>query len=476
MAENRTVTAIYITEPFLVALDRSRGAKPRSAYLAGLVEQDVDKPGVYDEPVRQVPRSKADRRLTLSLRGEVVEKAKHRRGDLPLATYAASVILTVLDKLERKLAYEDHRRRQEDEAERRQRQEAARQRHAAKPAPKTPTPGKGQARSAPHQKRGTAATRKGRNQRKQGRPVDGRTRVEQRPRPHGQISLEAPPWATWEGKLPPHLQEVEDRLQAERERRRSKPKAKQREQVPQQSSKPASSGSAVSAVEKLMPPPSPSPLPPPSPSTHRGSQEPCTPPEPFGAQEHPMTATQIPPRRSRSGSGSRLIEKPQQDWDHSDLLALLRRHGAGLEKMPLVVPVAALDGEGGRLVHAAMASEIKGTSDSLRVVIGASHETLEVKPLVGPGVVEANWARLITLLESLAVKIGYTIQVTPYVSVVALVDSEDEEEDSDWEWEDEDEDQEDETQEVPCGHVLLASILVASKAGGPNHFPSSSMW
>jgi hypothetical protein len=477
MAENRTVTAIYITEPFLVALDRSRGNRPRSAFLAKLVEADVDKPGVYDEPTKQVPRSKAAKRLTLSLRGEVVDKASHRRGDRSLAAYAASVILTALDKLERTLAYEDYRRHQEEEAERQRAVEAARQPKATQVAPATPARTKRTERPAPR-KKARIKKPKPRSQHQQPRPVGGHSRVDHRPRPPREIVLEDSPRATWRGSLPPHLQEVEDKLQAEQAQRRAQPPEKQRPPECTHPRKPASSTSAASAVEKLAPPPSPSPAPPPSPSTHRGSQEPYTRPrEPFAAQE--PTMNQIPPRRPTQALGPRVVEKPQEELDHADLLALLQRHEAGLERFPAVVPVAALDGEGGRLVHLAMTSGLKGPGDALRVIVGADNETMEIIPLVGPGVLDASWARLTTLLETLASRLGGVVEVTPYLSAIALEDT-DEEEVSIWDQdEDDDEDEHGEDAEapdVPCGHVLLAYIQVATKAGGPSAFPGSSMW
>jgi hypothetical protein len=186
---------------------------------------------------------------------------------------------------------------------------------------------------------------------------------------------------------------------------------------------------------------------------------------------------QIAPRRPPPGLGPRLIEKPQEALDHSDLLALLQRHEAGLEKHPVVVPVAALDGEGGRRVHQAMSAGLKGPGDALRVIVGVENETLETMPLIGPGVFDANWSRMTVLLKSLADRLGCNIEVTPYVVAVPLEEPDDEEADS-WDetWGDEYDEQEDQAPEVPCGHVVLAYCLLKSAHGARGAFPSSSMW
>lgn len=180
---------------------------------------------------------------------------------------------------------------------------------------------------------------------------------------------------------------------------------------------------------------------------------------------------QIPPRRPPTGLGPRVVERPQEELAHADLLALLQRHEAGQERFPAVVPVAALDGEGGRAVHAALSTNLKGAGDALRIIVGV--EDQEVVALVGPGVVDATWARLLTLLESLASRLGCVINVTPHIAAIPLEDNEG---DTEWEWEEDDEDDDEQEAEVDCGHVLLIAIQAESASGRLGAFPSSSMW
>ena len=449
MAENRTVTAIYLTVLLVAVLDRSRGSTPRSPFLAGLVEQDVDEPGVYDGPVLQVPRSKADKRVTFSLRAEVADKANRRRGDLPLATYSASVILTALDKLERQLAYEDHRRRCErEEAERLAREEA--EQEASVEAAQAGRTSRARAHSpsskTQHTKRKPRKKPKNSPQPTQRHHVDGRTRVERRPRPRGEIRLEEAPWTEWESTLPPLLQEVEDRLQAERKRKASKPERSD----PPPPSRPSHPTPASSTTEILAPPPRPSPDP----------SQPSTTPE---RSMH----THLPPRPSHQQSPRPgVIKRKNVAGDLRALDRLLDRWRSEELRWPPLDLIASLDHEGVATTEAFAELSLRDLGHSARILIGLSPEDGEWIGLE-EGELRATWQRALAVIQAHAERYLLRLEATPTVWSRALEqDDYDDDPDDDDEYDSEDLDEE--AQDEPLVTSVLGIDISVVAVGRPS--------
>jgi hypothetical protein len=482
MADTRRILRVNLDQDSYDLVERQRGSDTVSGFVAAIVEGDAKEPGAWEGTTHPVLGKDAVTTISVSIPSALVPGLDRRRENLSGPEYVSALLAEEAQLLKDGLAsargaqiVQEAQRRQGGATETSPRRKG----HQGSKGTKGPSP-----RPKPRRRNGRPdeGTRARRRSHQQAAPppqkaqllAGGHSRVERRPRPRREIRLHPVPEDGWEVRTPSptktYLDELKAGLPAEQARLRAQRQAQAEQQAPASArpDKPASSTPASRVVEKLAPPPSP--LASPSPSTHRGSQEPYTrPPEPFAAKDHPMN--QIPPRRPPPGIGPRVIEKPQEQLDHGDLLALLQRHEAGLERFPALSIVAALDGEGGRAVHADLSTNLKGAGDALRVVIGVD-EDLEVAPLVGPGVVEASWTRLLVMLESLASRLGCVINVTPHITAIPLEDSEDDSWDEDWE-ESEDDVQE---AEVPSGYALLVAIQAESASGRLGAFPSSSMW